>query len=127
MLRNVHYYMNLHLPRAIDNMRYSLRDIPIIYGIRCRVTGMMYIGSTSTPQDRFQKHLIAYTHSSYDLQADIEKYKLQSITVYILEKVTIPAHLSRFQRNSYLKRVEQTYIDRWPKAKRYNTRDSYAY
>jgi len=128
MLRNVQFYMNLHLPRAIDNMRYRFRDTPIIYGIRCRVTGKMYIGSTLTPQDRFRKHLIANTHSSPDLQADIKKYKLPAFTVYILEIVQIPTHLSqsKSQSSSYLKQVEQTYIDRWPVAKRYNIRDSYA-
>ena len=125
MLRNVQYYMNLHLPRALDNMRYRFRNTPIIYGIRCRVTGKMYIGSTLTPQNRFQKHLIANTHSSPDLQADIQKYKLPSITVYILEIVQFPTHLSESQYSSYLKQVEQTYIDRWPEAKRYNRRDSY--
>jgi len=125
MLRNVPFYMNLHLPRAINNMRYSFRNTPIIYGIRCRVTGMMYIGSTVTPQHRFQKHLIAHTHSSSDLQADMDKYGLQSITVHILEVVKFPAHLSSSLHKSYLTQVEQTYIDRWPKAKRYNIRDSY--
>jgi group I intron endonuclease len=126
MLRNVQYYMNLHLPRAVDNLRYRFRDIPIIYGIRCRVTGKMYIGSTLTPQDRFREHLISKTNSSPDLQADIKKYELSSFTVYILEIVQLPTHLSKSKSSSYLKQVEQTYIDRWPVVKRYNIRDSYA-
>jgi len=117
--------MKLHLPRVIDNMRYTFRDIPIIYGIRCRVTGKMYIGSTLTPQDRFREHLITKTNSNPNLQADIEKYKLSSFTAYILENVQLPTDLSVSQHSSYLKQVEQTYIDRWPVAKRYNIRDSY--
>ena len=125
MLRNAPFYMNLHLPRAIDNMRYSLRNTPIIYGIRCRVTGMMYVGSTLTPQNRFQKHLIANSHSSSDLQADMNKYGLHSITVHILEVVKFPANLSPSRHKSYLTQVEQTYIEQWPQAKRYNIRNSY--
>lgn len=121
-----YYFINLDLPRAIDNMRYRFRAIPLIYGIRCRATGKMYIGSTFSPENRFYKHLVAGDRSCPELQADIAKYGLKSITVHIFELVEWPKGLMFEDRESHLREVEQRYISKWPKSKRYNTRNSKA-
>ena len=126
---SAYYFINLQLPRAIDNMRYQFRDKPIIYGIRCRVTGKMYIGSTFVPQDRFYKHLIARDplRSSPELQDDITRYGLESITVHIFEVVKFPKDMHIANRKDHLRSIEQSYLDRWPKHKRYNANASYTW
>ena len=107
-----YYFINLNLPRAVDNLRYRFRAQPLIYGIRCRLTGKMYIGSTFSPENRFYKHLIAGDRSCPELQDDILKYGLESLTVHIFEIVEFPIDLPFKQRKGYLLETEQRYIDK---------------
>ena len=95
-------------------MRFRFRDQPLIYGIRCRATGKMYIGHTFVPQDRFYKHLIAhdYERSSPELQDDIKKYTMKSITVHIFELVQFPPHMHVDDYLSHIHQIEQSYINR---------------
>lgn len=128
MLQAAKYYsINLDLPRAVDNMRYRFKDTPLVYGIRCRATGMMYIGSTFAPQDRFHSHLVSgdSQRSWPELQNDISKYGIKSITVHIFELVEFPEDIPMWQHKAYLTQVEQSYIDKWPIHKRYNLRNSH--
>lgn len=57
--KHVAYARKLELTKSLNYIRYRFRDKHIIYGLLCRVTQMIYIGSTNTPQDRFGKHLVS--------------------------------------------------------------------
>jgi hypothetical protein len=107
-----YYYMNLHLSQVVDNLRFRFKSKPIVYGIRCRETGMMYIGSSFAPENRFHNHLVTGNHSNAALQADIQKYGLKSLTVHIFELVIFPAGMPFRDRPAHLHLVEQRYIDR---------------
>ena len=123
----LYWFKDLHLPGRVDRMRFRFKNQPLIYGIRCRATGKMYIGHTFVPQDRFYKHLIAhdYERSSPDLQDDIKKYSMKSLTVHIFELVQFPPHMHPSDYLSHITEIEQSYIDQWPSRKRYNVKNSY--
>jgi hypothetical protein len=72
----------------------------------------MYIGSRFSPENRFYKHLVVGDRSCPELQEDIIKYGLKSITVHIFELVTFPTSLPFKDRAGYLHEIEQHYIDK---------------
>lgn len=70
--------------------------LPDLYGIRCIVTGMVYVGST---QDQ---HLITGKSSSLALQQAIQSYGLSKFTVVVFEVVEFPTGLSYQSRKLHL-------------------------
>ena len=86
---NVAYYMHLDHSRILRGLRYRFKDIPLVYGISCQVTQMIYIGSTNTPGLRFHNHLVTGENSNCNLQAAIKRYKLGKLTVHIFEIVDL--------------------------------------
>jgi hypothetical protein len=120
------YYRNLHWPKTIDNMRYRFRGKAIIYGIRCRVTNMIYIGSTFTPVDRFRQHLVTGHSSNQALQDAIAKYSLAVFNVYIFKVVVFPKGLTSKERELHLFAIEQSYINQFPKDRLYNAQKSFS-
>ena len=115
------YYYNLHMITVINDIRYRFQHKPIIYAIRHRATGMMYIGSTFTPSLRFHQHLISGTSSNANLQAAMALHGQSKFVLYVLELVQIPNGLSRDQRKLYLLGREQHYMDRYSTDQLYNS------
>ena len=81
---------------------------------------MVYVGSTLVPGRRFSNHLVTGYNPNEALQVAITKHGLSQFTAYVFEVVEFPAGLSLAQKCSYLRAVEQTYIDRFPAAQLYN-------
>lgn len=124
--RSVIYYTNIHLPLVMDKIKYRFRYSTVIYGLRCNVNNMVYVGSTTKPADRFYQHTIEGKGSNKPLQADIAKYGLDKFTLYIFEIVVYPAGLTTSQQNTHLKALEQSFMDRFPAPQLYNSIRSYS-
>jgi len=120
----VAYYMNLHQTKIIDMLRYTYGKSTIVYAIRCRTTGMMYIGSTFTPALRFHQHLVTGYSSNKALQHQINQYSLSQFTVYILEVVKFPPTMAPSERGAYLRQREQYFINKYPRSQLFNTINS---
>jgi len=120
----VSYYTNLHMPNVISKLQYRYRGKAIIYGIRCVLTNMIYIGSSMQPGLRFHNHLISGDSSNTYLQADINKHGLDKFVVYVFEVVDLPKTLSYNQCKAILRELEQKRIDNFPKTALYNTINS---
>lgn len=114
------YYMNLHLPNVITKLSYRFNKFSIVYGIRCRRTSMLYVGSTMVPKLRFHNHPVTGKPSNRALQSAIVKYGLHNFVVYVFEIVVFPKGLTSMEQKAYLRAVEQRYIDHFPKNQLYN-------
>ena len=114
------YYRNIHQVSVVNSICFRFKDKNIIYGIRCRANDMIYIGSTMNVITRIKQHLLILDHTSKPLQADVTKLGLQWFTFYVFEVVSFPNHLNYSQRQVYLHKVEQQYMDMIPKSKLYN-------
>jgi hypothetical protein len=82
---------------------------------------MMYVGSTMVPSLRFHNHLVLGDNLNQFLQEAIKQHGLSQFTVYILETVKMPDHLTYTERVSKLRGIEQSYMDQYPKSKLFNT------
>jgi GIY-YIG catalytic domain len=102
--RDVAYAMNLDNQRNVKNLQYRFRNDAVIYGIRCQIDNMIYIGETTNPRLRFHKHLITGEKSNENLQAAIAKYGLGKFTVHIFMIVPLPSD-SSFQEKKRLLRT----------------------
>jgi group I intron endonuclease len=120
------YYMHLDKPSIVDKLRYRFKGKSIVYGIRCRLTGKIYIGSTMLSATRFYNHLIAGQHSNEALQNAIKQFGLQHFVAHVFEVVEYPDGLTFHERKAYLLGREQVYLDKFSKSKLYNTRNSSA-
>jgi len=116
---NVAYYMHLDNPKQVRALRYRFKNTPLIYGISCQVTQMIYIGSTTVPGLRFHNHLVSRESSNEYLQAAITRYGLGKFTVHIFELVDL-SQIPVYDQDDYLHGVEQKYINMFPKRQRYN-------
>ena len=122
LVRNyVSYFMNLDQIKVINMIRYMYKDQHVVYAIKCRISGMLYVGSTTTPSSRFHHHLITYTYSNAGLQAAIAMYGLSNFTLYILEVVTYPSSLTLSERGVFLRQREQSYMNKFPVRQLYNS------
>lgn len=121
---HVRYYLHLHDPRQLRTLMYSLKNKPLVYGIRNLTNKMLYIGSTMVPQDRFFQHLVTGEKSNIRLQEAIDKHSLSKFTVLIFEFVDCPKTNSRQDNAAILRSVEQRYIDLFPKTQLYNDRNA---
>ena len=114
------YYLHLDDPKVVRAMRYRFKNKSIIYGFRCHITRMMYIGSTLTPGLRFSEHLITGHHSNEALQEAMQVHGLSNFTGYVFKIVDVPKHLTTNQARAYLSKIEQTYLDKFPEEQLYN-------
>ena len=60
-----------------------------VYGIKCKITNLEYVGSSSDIGRRFQKHFseLRYNrHTNKQLQIDFIKYGIENFEYYIIEK-----------------------------------------
>jgi group I intron endonuclease len=85
---------------------------------------MVYIGSTTVPKLRFHNHLVTGKNSNEALQADILKYGLGNFVAYVFEVVTLPQHLTMVQKQALLHKIEQNYLDMYPKSQLYNSKSA---
>ena len=115
------YYLNVHLLSVVNKIRYRFKGLTVIYAIRCRVTGMMYIGSTFSPSLRFHQHLMTGSSSNINLQTAIARYGQSKFVVYILEVVEMPKQLTYGERKNFLAEREQHYMNHYPIDQLYNT------
>ena len=116
----VAYYMHLDKNGVITKLQYRFRKHSIVYGIRCVVNEMLYVGSTSAAGLRFDNHLISGVNSNASLQRDIAKYGLSNFIVYVFEVVSYPDNVVSHDRKAYLHSVEQSVMNRFPKTRLYN-------
>ena len=116
------YYLNLQLPRVIRSIQYRFKDSVLVYGIRCNINNMVYVGSTTDPRHRFYQHLVTGHLSNDLLQADISKYGISQFTLYIFEVIQFPSGLNAVQKDQYLRKSEQNHIDNFPASQLYNQR-----
>ena len=124
--KDIGYVLNLDNPRNIKMLQYRFKDDAIIYGIRCQINNMIYIGSTMTPRLRFHKHLVTGESSNANLQDAIKEFGLGKFTVHIFEKVDLPFDTSYNEKQVILHKVEQSYLNRFPKRQKYNSINSLA-
>jgi len=113
--------MYLDDPRIIRKLQYRFKHDAIIYGIRCQVTNMLYVGSTLSSSLRFHKHLITGEQSNANLQAAIVKYGLGMFTVHIFKVVSIPMGATYNVEKDILLAYEKEYILAVPSQRLYNT------
>jgi group I intron endonuclease len=118
------YYQHLNDPRVVRALCYRFKGKSIIYGIRCKVTNMVYIGSTLVGHDRFYQHLISGKSSNTALQEAINMYGLSKFTAYVFEKVSYPVGLSYAERTDFLRKLEQMYIAKFSKFQLYNAKNA---
>lgn len=126
--KDVAYYLNLDKSGVITSLRYRFKKSPIIYGIRCRPDGMIYVGSSLAPGLRFHKHLITGEESNQNLQDAISEHSLGQFTVHIFKVVDFPAHFNycsplwgEKEKKTHLLKLEQEYLDMIPHKRLYNT------
>jgi group I intron endonuclease len=101
-------------------MQYEFRGNAIVYGIKCLVTGMIYVGSTLTPGRRWFNHLVTGENSNTNLQEAIQLHGTQNFAAYVFEVVTFPSRATLDEKKAILRKVEQVYINKFPKAQLYN-------
>ena len=118
---HIAYYMHLDKPHVIKRICYRFNNQPIIYGIRCVVTGMLYVGCTFVPQERFYQHLVSGMSSNMALQQAIKQHGLNKFTVLVFEEVEFPNKLPFSRRREHLTSVESRYIVMFPKGQLYNS------
>ena len=117
----VAYYMHLDRVRVVNLLRYTYKGKSIVYALRCRSTGQMYIGSTTLSTLRFHNHLVTGENSNSNLQVAISRHGLSNFVAYILEVVPMSPHLSYSQQMVLLHQAEQAHINRYPKSQLYNS------
>lgn len=117
-------HTSLNDVRNINKMRYNYNHIPIVYAMVCENTQMIYVGSTWDSVKRFNKHLIKFERMNTRLLSDIQKYGLESITLYIFLKVPFDSKVSNLVKKRTLLAVEQSYIDMFTKDQLYNSINS---
>jgi group I intron endonuclease len=118
---SVRFFKNLHMPRTIKNMQYLYRGKAIVYGIRCQVDNMVYIGSSLVPGRRFDNHLVTGKYSNTALQQAIQTHGLPQFTAYVFEEVKFPTNLTLNDKLKLLHQKEQYYMNMFPKAQLYNS------
>ena len=120
------YYMHLGTPKVVKMLRYRYDGKYIVYGFRCLTTGKVYIGSTMASVKRFHNHIITGENSNAELQAAIKGYGLNNFVAYVFETIPMPSHLTWAQKQAILHKVEQSYMDLYPKAQLFNSISSSA-
>lgn len=86
---NIVYYRNIQLANVRSRISIRFGFNPVVYGIRCRVTSMIYISSTFEPRYRLPRHLEYGDKSNKNLQEAISKYGLEYFNLYIFEVLQI--------------------------------------
>lgn len=120
------YYRNLQIKSVINSICFRFKDQAIIYGIRCRLNGKIYIGSTNDVISRVKQHLIYLNHTNPGLQSDMSKLGIQNFTFYVFKIVDIPSGLNFVDRAAYLRKIEQGNLDMYPSHQLYNIIRSYS-
>jgi group I intron endonuclease len=123
----LHYYLNLLDTKVVSLLRSRYRGKGVVYGLRCRPTGQMYIGHTMSPSTRFYNHLITHdtSQSNTNLQLAIERHGLGKFIVYIY--AALPYDTTNYATvKDQLRRIEQQHINRFPTAQLYNKINSKA-
>ena len=117
----LHYYMHLTNAKVVNLLRYRYDNKGVVYGIRSRLTGQIYIGHTVDPKVRFYNHFIKGDHSqsNSNLQLAIDRYGLHNFYAYIYAVISIDS-MPMAQSKDKLRIIEQTLIDRFPKHQLYN-------
>lgn len=118
---DIAYYLHLDDPKVIKSLQYRYKGCAIVYGIRCQMNGMIYIGGSISPALRFHKHLITGEQSNANLQADINMYGLGKFTVHIFKIVEFPPDSSFAEKKALLLAEEQEYLNMIPVKRRYNS------
>jgi hypothetical protein len=121
---HIAYYRNLTHADGLKNLRYRFKGKALVYGILCRTTQMIYVGSTFSPEYRFHQHLISGETSNNSLQEDLAKYGLHSFTIFVFTTVKFPPNSSYALRKQILVNVEQSYINMIPSNRLYNMKNA---
>jgi hypothetical protein len=121
---HVAFYLHLDHWRTINNLIRRFKDKPIVYGLLCVETGMIYIGSSFVGHDRLHQHLVTGNSSNPALQAAIAQHGLAKFKAYIFVEVKFPPAMSYADRKAYLTSIEQEYMNKFPAAQLYNQKSA---
>lgn len=118
----LHVYLRLGQSRVIAIIRYRYKGKAVIYIVRNTVTSMLYVGSTLSPSLRFYHHLVTgdLNSSNAQLQSAITEYGIEKFNLYIMELVVFPSGLSYEEKRAFLRKIEQSYIAKYPQDQLYN-------
>lgn len=102
----------------IDMLRYTYKGIAfgLVYGIYNKLSGKIYVGSTTNSVIRFYEHLISGVNSNAALRRAIVLYGLNNFSVIIFELLPTGVGLTKYD----LLALEQKYLDLFPKRQKYN-------
>lgn len=125
--RDIAFYLHLNDPKVIRKLQHRFAGQAIVYGLRCQIDNMIYIGSSLNPALRFHKHLISHTRSNTALQAAISKYGLGQFTVQIFEQLDLSMYNTYYDQKSYLLECEQRIMDMIPREQLYNSNNAVVY
>jgi hypothetical protein len=125
--RDIAFYLHLNDPKVIRKLQIRFDGQAIVYGLRCQVDNMIYIGSSLNPGLRFHKHLISNTRSNAALQAAIQEHGLGMFTAQIFEQVDLSMYETYYDKKSYLLECEQRIMNMIPREQLYNSIDAVAY
>ena len=81
---------------------------------------MLYIGSSMSPSLRFLDHLVNH-NTNAALQSAMLRDGQSKFVAYVMQEVVFPAGLSFNDKVSFLRTIEQTYMDKYPVDQLYNT------
>src|SRR5690606_24468438 len=87
---------SLDSPQGIKHVRDTIRNKSGVYGFICRSTDKMYVGSSKSLSDRFNKHLDG-SRSNIKLIRAAKKYSWSQFTFVILEYCDVPDLIEREQ------------------------------
>ena len=105
------YLNQLDNLKVLRKLEFRFKKVPIVYGIRCSVTGKVDIGSSLVGHDRIYQHFISHV-TNVNLQAAITKHGLSKFTFYVFVQLSFPANQSYRERQSAILKIEQLYIDK---------------
>jgi group I intron endonuclease len=120
-LPSVQEFSSLHLTTAVNAAVSALTDTAGVYFIKCKLTGMEYIGSSMSPSSHSGDHVLK--SSNIHLRNAIDKYRLENFVFEVVEFFEPCSDITREENLSLLLAREQHWLD-WlwllPASVRYN-------
>src|SRR4051812_23423738 len=120
-LPSVLEFSSLHLTTALKAAVSALANTAGVYFIKCKLTGMVYIGSSMFLDERLKDHVLK--SSNIHLRNAIDKYGLEAFVFGVVEFFEPHSDITREDNLSLLLAREQHWLD-WlwllPAGARYN-------
>lgn len=110
------------MQRTTDNFDYGhFKDFSKqgVYGIKCLITDLEYVGSSSDIARRFQKHfseLRFNRHTNHRMQEDFNKHGIDNFYYYVIEETSefakreVEIQIQRGRENLYNEKITGHYL-----------------